>query len=192
MTSCNSKWGTLFLLIGNSGSGKDSLIRWVVENWPPNKPPIVVPMRVITRPPSPETEEFESTDENNFQNLSKAGAFSLQWLSYGIHYGVKIEIEDALARGRSVLVNVSRQIVNATRKKFPNVCVIFVRVPFHITEARIRSRGREEGIDLEARIERARQNQDFPSADFFVDNSGDLDNAGKQLLEFLLNQSSPS
>ena len=188
MASCDSKWGTLFLVVGNSGSGKDSLIEWVLNAWPPTKPAPMVPTRLITRPPSPETEEFESISEDKFQKLSKAGAFSLQWRSYGIDYGVNIEIEDLLARGRSVLVNVSRQIVEETRHRFPNVRVIFIRVPFHITEARIRERGREHGIDLEERIERSRQNQDFPNADYIIDNSGDLNVAGQELLRILLEQ----
>ncbi len=186
--SCSSKWGTLFLLIGNSGSGKDSLIRWVLEKWPSTKIAPFIPTRVITRPPSPETEDFESVTEEEFQNLLKAGAFSLHWVSYSISYGVRIEIEEILSRGRSVLVNVSRQIVDTTRKQFPNiVSVIFVKVPFNVTEARIRARGREKGIKLDDRIKRARENQEFPDADFIVDNSGDLDTAGSQLLEFLIN-----
>lgn len=186
MRSCSSKSGTLFLLIGNSGSGKDSLINWVFENWPSNVQAPIIPTRIITRPPSPETEEFDSISEDKFQDLSKAGAFTLQWKSYNIYYGVKAEIEDSIAQGRSVLVNVSRQIVEETRSRLPNVCAIFVKVPLHITEARIRDRGREEGADLEERLERARQNQDFPGADYVVDNSGDLENAGRQLLKILL------
>ena len=190
--SCNSKWGTLFLLIGNSGSGKDSLIRWVLEKWPTKKPTPLVPIRVITRPPSPKTEAFESISEDKFQKLSKSGAFCLQWKSYGTFYGVNIEIEEVLAHGHSVLVNVSRQIVEETRQRFPHVCIIFIKVPFHITEARLRTRGREHGTDLEERLERARQNQDFPTADYVIDNSGDLDNAGQQLLDILLKHSSNS
>ncbi len=183
------KRGSLFLLIGNSGSGKDSLIRWALQNWPKNKVPPLVPTRVITRPPSPETEEFKSVSEAEFQKLAETGAFSMQWKSYDIHYGIPKEIETALAQGRSVLVNVSRQIVEEARTKFPNVYVIFVYVPFHITEARIRARAREQGKDLEERIERARQNQTYPSADFVIDNSGNLETAGNQLLNFLLNHS---
>ncbi len=186
MTSCGSKSGILYLLIGNSGSGKDSLINWVLEHWPSSELAPIVPTRFITRPPSPETEEFKSISESKFKELSKVGAFSLHWKSYDIYYGIRTEIEEILTQGRSVLVNVSRQIVTEARTQFPNVCVIFVEVPFLITESRIRARGREHGEDLEERLKRARQNQDFPSADFVIDNSGDLDAAGRQLLNILL------
>jgi ribose 1,5-bisphosphokinase len=182
----NLPWGTLYLIIGNSGSGKDSLIQWVLKKWPSTKIAPLVPKRVITRPPSPTTEEYESVSESEFQKMSEEGAFSLQWRSYQIFYGVRTEINDTLATGRSILVNVSRQIVESTRSRFPHVCIIFIRVPFKITEARIRSRSREHDVELEARLQRARENQDFPTADYIIDNSGDLEAAGSQLLKFLL------
>lgn len=183
------KSGTLFLVVGNSGSGKDSLIQWVVQHWPKDRIAPLTPTRVITRPPSPETESYESVSEDEFQQLSKTSTFSLQWKSYNIYYGVRRDIEAVLTQGRSVLVNVSREIVEATRKKFPNVCVIFVRVPFHIIEARIRERGREQGLHLEERIERARQNQDFPTANYIIDNSGDLAIAGEKFIKIILEKS---
>jgi len=189
MKSGVSGYGTLYLLIGNSGAGKDSLIQWVLNQWPKEKVPPYVPKRVITRPPSPETEAFKSVSEEEFHKMAEKGEFSLQWKSYGTYYGVPKAIEAMLAEGRSVLVNVSRQIVEKTHRQFPNVIVIFVRVPFQVTEARIRARGRERGLDLEKRIDRARLNQDYPSADYVIDNSGDLDVAGRQLLLLLLKTS---
>jgi ribose 1,5-bisphosphokinase len=181
-----SKSGTLILLIGNSGSGKDSLIQWVLKAWPTGRVAPFVPTRLITRPPSPETEGFESISEERFHQMAKNGAFSLQWKSYGNYYGVSREIENELAKGRAVLVNVSRQIVEETRTQFPKVNVIFIRVPLQVIEARIRSRGREQGKALESRLERARENPDFSSADYVIDNAGDLEKAGRQLLDILL------
>ena len=186
MKDLKSKSGTLFLIIGNSGSGKDSLIQWVLKTWPTGRKPPYVPTRLITRPPSPETEGFESISEEQFHQMAEKGTFSLQWKSYGNYYGVGREMEDELAKGRPVLVNVSRQIVEKTRTQFPKVSVIFVRVPLQVTEARIRSRGREQGRALETRLERARENPEFASADYIIDNSGDLEKAGQQLLDFLL------
>lgn len=186
MKDPDSKRGTLVLIVGNSGSGKDSLIQWVLKAWPTGRMPPFVPTRLITRPPSPETEGFESISEEQFQQMAKKGTFSLQWKSYETYYGVNREIESELAKGRAVLVNVSRQIVESTRRQFPKVSVIFIRVPFQVTEARIRSRGREQGNALEPRLERAQKNPEFPSADYVIDNSGDLDKAGQQLLDILL------
>ncbi len=71
-------------------------------------------------------------------------------------------------------------------KKYPQIKVIFVRVPFEITEKRLQKRGRERGNALNNRLDRARKNQDPASADYVVDNSGDLAVAGKSMLEFIL------
>ncbi|MHA1731807.1 MAG: phosphonate metabolism protein/1,5-bisphosphokinase (PRPP-forming) PhnN [Promethearchaeota archaeon] len=180
--------GTLFLIVGNSGSGKDSLIRYVLENWPEGVPPPHVPTRVITRPPSPETEDFESATPEEFDALQSAGEFALWWTSYGMRYGVPKNIVDELESGRPVVVNVSRQVIPEARGKFPSVKVVFVRVPLEVTLERIKSRGREAGEDLERRIERARGNQDLQDADFVVDNTGSLEEAGSALRDYVLRQ----
>ena len=153
----------LLLVIGNSGSGKDSIIRGVVEQYPSNLIP-------------PE----------KFQRMKREGKFAFSWHIYGLDYGVPIEIENWLEYGHPVVVNVSRTVINDVKQKYANLKVIFVKVPFEITLKRIKERGRESGYLLEERINRARSNQDFPGADFIVDNSGKLEDAIDQLLEYLV------
>ena len=48
--------GTLFLVIGNSGSGKDSIIYGAAKKYPQNLKQVHIVKRYITRPPS-ETED---------------------------------------------------------------------------------------------------------------------------------------
>ncbi|GAB4321057.1 MAG: phosphonate metabolism protein/1,5-bisphosphokinase (PRPP-forming) PhnN [Promethearchaeota archaeon] len=179
----------LFLVVGNSGSGKDSLIRHVREHWPEGAPPLHVPKRVITRPPSPETENFQSATEEEFERMRDAGQFALWWRSYGHWYGVRRELLDWMDAGEPALVNVSRQIVGSTRERFgERVKVAFVRVPLEVTLERVRSRGRETGDDLEERARRAAQLPDMEDADFVVDNTGPLEEAGEALLAWVLRE----
>ncbi|MCP4760168.1 MAG: phosphonate metabolism protein/1,5-bisphosphokinase (PRPP-forming) PhnN [archaeon] len=178
----------LFLIVGNSGSGKDSLILEAKNNYPKDLKEIKIPMRVITRPPSPETEDFESIDEENFIKLKEQGGFALDWHIYDLYYGVRINIEQWIADGHPVLINVSRKIIDFAREKYPDLKLIFVRVPFEITAQRIKDRGRENEEAMKERLERARKNQEQPGADFIVDNSGDLEKAGKKLLEYILSE----
>jgi len=178
----------LFLIVGNSGSGKDSLIKEVQKHFPKHLKEIKVPIRVITRPPSPETENFESIDVDSFIKLKKNGEFALDWHIYGLYYGIRKIINDWLSSGHSVLINVSRKIIPTARSKYPNVKIIFVKVPFEITEKRIRERARENEEIIQMRLERAKQNQDLPSADFVLDNSGDLESAGNALLNYILSE----
>ncbi|MBD3253758.1 MAG: phosphonate metabolism protein/1,5-bisphosphokinase (PRPP-forming) PhnN [Candidatus Lokiarchaeota archaeon] len=177
--------GTLFLVIGNSGSGKDSIIAKVIKNYPSNLKTVYAVRRYITRPPS-ETEKNISVTDEEYEKMIFENKFALYWHSYGLDYGVPIEVEDWLKNGHPVLVNVSRTIVHTAREKYKNVKVVFVEVPFDKTVERIKKRGRETGVLLRERIERARKNQTFPTADFVVDNSGDLEDAVEQFLDYVI------
>ena len=126
--------------------------------------------------------------------MEKEEQFALTWNIYGLYYGVSIEIDEWLKNGDLVLVNVSRTIVKNARKIYKNVKVVFIQVPLEVSVERLKRRARENQKRLEERIERARKNQTFPNADFIVDNSGLLDNAIYQFLEYLLetvNNSNP-
>ena len=177
--------GTLFLVVGNSGSGKDSIISGVVKRYPNGLNKIIQARRYITRSPS-ETENNYYINHAEFKIMENSCKFALKWHIYGLDYGVPIEIEDWLKNGHPVLVNVSRLVIEKAREKYENLKVVFIEVPFEITVKRIKSRGREGDNSLEERIERARIHQNFLDADFKIDNSGVLDDAVDQLLNYLL------
>ncbi|MFW9819795.1 MAG: phosphonate metabolism protein/1,5-bisphosphokinase (PRPP-forming) PhnN [Candidatus Thorarchaeota archaeon] len=177
--------GTLFLVVGNSGSGKDSIISGVVKNFPSELKKIHAPKRYITRSPS-KFEENISVSTEEFAEMEKKGIFALRWHIYDLDYGISKHIEEYLKKGHPVIINVSRLVVKEARKKYENVKVIFISVPFEITYQRIKDRKRECEDLLKQRIERARNNQEFPEADFVIDNSGDLDDAIDELLKYLL------
>ncbi|MFW9865643.1 MAG: hypothetical protein ACFFEN_06040 [Candidatus Thorarchaeota archaeon] len=177
--------GVLFLIVGNSGSGKDSIISELVKKYPSNLPPIHAPKRFITRPPS-KFEDNISITNIKFKEIEKLGKFTLKWHIYELDYGISTDIENWLKKGHPVIINVSRTVIRKARKKYNNIKVIFIEVPFEITYQRIKNRKRESDKLLKERIERARKNQKFPEADFTVDNSGKLDDAVKQLLDYII------
>jgi len=179
--------GTLFLIVGNSGSGKDSLIKEALKDWPVERRQIRCPQRYITRPPH-ETEPFVSVTNEQFQELVLKGKFILKWRSYDLDYGVSTEIQDWLNAGDNVLVNVSRQVIPEARQKFPTMKLIFVKVPYEVTSERVKSRGREAETNPEfkARLERAKVLQDQPDADYIVDNTGALQIGAAKLREVLM------
>ncbi|MFX0039643.1 MAG: phosphonate metabolism protein/1,5-bisphosphokinase (PRPP-forming) PhnN [Promethearchaeota archaeon] len=177
--------GTLFLVVGNSGSGKDSIISGIVKKYPSNLKKIYAPKRYITRPPS-KFEENLSISTEEFKEMEKKEKFALTWHIYGLDYGISIEIDDFLKKGHSVIINVSRTVINKAREKYDNIRVVFIEVPFEITYQRIKDRKRESEDLLNERIERARKNPKFPDADFVIDNSGDLENAVDALLNYML------
>ncbi len=177
--------GTLFLVIGNSGSGKDSIISGAIKKYPDDLKKVHLTKRYITRPPS-EFEDNYTITEEKFKEMDEQGKFALKWHIYHLDYGVPIEIDDWLKDGHPVIVNVSRTIVDEARDLYEKIKVVFIEVPFDITMQRVKNRGREKGELLDERLVRAKKNQTFPGADFIVDNSGELDNAINQFLDYLV------
>ena len=132
----------VFLIIGNSGAGKDTIIEEVLRRFPSHYRKLQVPKRVITRQSS-DTEKFESVDTETFYKLRESGEFILEWESYENFYGIRREVLDWIDAGHPVLLNISRNVVQTAREKFPDVRVIFIRVPLDVTADRIIERGRE-------------------------------------------------
>ncbi len=186
LVMAESKSGTLFFLVGNSGSGKDTLLKWAMGNWPKDVPTLYIPRRVITRPPSPDTEDYVSVTPEEFKDREGRGEFSFLWESYSINYGVPKVILEYLEKGLPVIVNVSRQIIDDSRKRFPTLKVIFIHVPLNILMERLKKRGREGDADVERRLLRAEVNENLPGADFVIENSGTVEEGGKQLLDALI------
>jgi ribose 1,5-bisphosphokinase len=179
--------GQLFLIVGNSGSGKDSLLKQVLYLWPASAKPLRIPQRYITRPPH-DSEPYISITPEEFFDLKRRGKFCLTWQVYDINYGIPADILDWMRQGQHVIVNVSRDIINRARKNMPALKVIFVKVPLDITLQRLRSRCREPETDpaFQQRLQRAKDNQILKDADFTVDNSGSLETAAGTLLQYLL------
>ena len=179
--------GQLFFLVGNSGSGKDSLLKEALAGWPEGTPSVKLPRRYITRPPH-ETEPFHSVTPKEFAKMKEDGKFCLTWHIYDLDYGVPTEILDWLEQGELVIVNVSRAIIPDARKQFPGLKVMFVTVPLEVSLSRIKSRARESEDDpvFKARVDRARKNQTLPGAEFVVDNTGALEIGAAKLRDYLL------
>jgi ribose 1,5-bisphosphokinase len=179
--------GQLFLIVGNSGSGKDSLLEQVLRLWPSSAKPLRIPQRTITRPPHA-SEPYISVTPEEFYDLKRRGKFCLTWQVYGMNYGVPAEILEWMQQGQHVIVNVSRDIIKQARKNMPALKVVFVKVPLDISLQRLRSRCREPETDpaFQQRLQRAKDNQLLKEADFTVDNSGSLETAAGTLLQYLL------
>ena len=177
--------GILFIIVGNSGSGKDSIISGVIKKYPKELKEIKIAKRYITRPPS-EFEDNYSITTDDFEVMEQQGKFALKWKIYGLNYGDPIEIDEWLEKGHHVIVNVSRMIIDEARETYENIKVIFIEVPLEITIKRIKDRGRESKQLLKQRMERAKTNQKMPGADFVVDNSKQLENAIDNFLDYLI------
>ncbi len=175
----------VFIIIGNSGAGKDTVIEEVQKRFPTQFKKIKIPKRVITRQDS-DTEKFEPVDKETFFKMRQSCEFILEWESYDHFYGIRHEVQDWLNDGHPVLMNISRKVVHKAREKFPDLNVIFIHVPLEVTADRIIERGRESYKEVLDRVVRAQKHQDYEGADLIVDNVGNLEETSQKVLDYIL------
>jgi ribose 1,5-bisphosphokinase len=176
--------GRLFYLVGPSGSGKDSLIRYARERLAGN-PRIVFAHRYITRPVEQHGENHIALTEHEFDSRLIAGLFTMHWSSHGLRYGIGLEIDLWLSRGCYVVMNGSRAYLNEARRRYPGLIPVQVIVNLQILEARLRERGRESDIQIKQRLDRARYDMCADGPVKFIENNTDLHVAGEQLVALL-------
>ncbi len=143
----------LILIVGPSGAGKDTLMNGARAALA-DDPRFRFVRRVITRPGDMGEEAHESVTEQAFELRREAGDFAFTWRAHGLHYGVPADIAMDLARGRVVVVNVSRAVVAEAAARFP-VGVVEVAAPANALALRLAARGREDAVDVARRLSRA-------------------------------------
>ncbi|MBL25163.1 MAG: phosphonate metabolism protein/1,5-bisphosphokinase (PRPP-forming) PhnN [Rhodospirillaceae bacterium] len=168
--------GTLFLVVGPSGVGKDSLIdgaRVALAG----EVGFVFPQRTITRAADAGGEDHRAITSDRFAAEAAAGKYALSWQAHGLDYGIPVSIADDLSQGRSVIVNVSRGVLDAARQKFGRVRVLSIRASEQTLAARLADRGRESAEDIEQRIRRAAAYDVIGSDVIEIFNDGSLKDA---------------
>ena len=151
----NKHSSVLFLVVGPSGVGKDSLIDGAKAALEGNSQ-FVFPRRTITRAADAGGEEHHTISESDFEAEEAAGLFTFSWRAHGLAYGISKTIVDDLAAGRSVIINVSRSILDQARQQFPGLRVISIRASEQVLSKRLAERGRESEADIGERLDRAK------------------------------------
>ncbi|MEP3112834.1 phosphonate metabolism protein/1,5-bisphosphokinase (PRPP-forming) PhnN [Nisaea sp.] len=149
-----SNTGTLWLVVGPSGAGKDSLLDGAKAALS-DSPDHYFVRRDITRPADAGGEDHNPVSVAEFEATQKEGGYCLSWEAHDLRYGIPKAIEAELSAGRHVIVNVSRALIDTAREMFPDVRVVNITVPRAVLESRLRGRGRESEADIQKRLERA-------------------------------------
>lgn len=178
--------GTLVLVVGPSGSGKDTLLR-VARKGLAGDERFVFPRRVVTREAVAELEDHRSIDRAGFETMREAGGFALHWEAHGLGYGLPAEIAGDLAAGRIVVCNGSRRVIAAASGCFPRCQALLVDADAEVRARRLAQRGRETAAEIENRLHREAE----PAAELVpttgIDNSGELAVGATAILVTLLN-----
>ena len=183
--------GTLFLVVGPSGGGKDTLLAGARMRLSED-PDFVFPRRVITRPADAGGEVHEEVSPADFDKRRHAGGFMLHWEAHDLWYGIPDRHSRDLASGRHVVVNVSRGVIGEAASRHPRTVVLEVTAPRDVLEQRLGARNRERHDDIRRRLER----NPGPIPDgverHTIDNGSTVEHGVARLTDILLSETAKS
>lgn len=144
------------VLAGPSAVGKGTVIRRLLER----EPTLWFSVSANTRPRRPS--EADGVDylfltRREFEELRDAGGF-LEWFEvYGDLKGTpRAPVEEHLAAGHDVLLEIDVQGALAVRRAFPDALLVFLKAPSREEQRRrIAARGDADPTDVERRLDAA-------------------------------------
>jgi guanylate kinase len=149
MTNSNSHF---FVVSGASGSGKTSICRKVSDilDLYYSVSHTSRPMRAGER----DGYDYHFVPKDTFLQLIESGEF-LEWAAvYGNHYGTsKRLIDEKLAEGKSVILDVETQGAANIKKLYPDAVTIFLKtLSTDDLRQRLLARGRDSEEEIERRV----------------------------------------
>jgi guanylate kinase len=178
--------GSVVIISGPSGSGKDTILRLLLSN----NPEIKFSISSTTRPMR---EEDKVTKKYDFLSVAEFEAMieNDQLLEYncyvGNYYGTpRKPVEDAVNNGKDMIIEVDVNGAANIRKKMPEAVSIFIMPPsFEELERRLLGRGTDSKEVVAARLKTALEEiKRAPEYDYIVVN-GDIDTAVNDVLAII-------
>ena len=145
--------GRLIVVSGPSGAGKSTLIREALAA----VPQLAYSVSATTRSPRPgevDGEHYLFLPREKFERWIEDGRF-LEWAEYSDNlYGTpEGGVEELLASGRSVILEIELQGARQVRLKRPDAVMVFVRAPsLEETRRRLTGRATETEKAMESRL----------------------------------------
>lgn len=181
-------FGTFILLVGPSGSGKDSILDFARSALKDDQRVLFV-RRCITREKGDPTEDHIPMSVPAFQKAEMLGEFVISWGAHGLHYGLPASMLDHLSTGGVAIANGSRKTIPVLSEQFPHFKVVNLTVEPKILAKRLAGRGRESAEEIERRLARTAElkSEDlFDANTIHIDNSGELAVAGQAFVDLVL------
>ncbi|MCD2178024.1 phosphonate metabolism protein/1,5-bisphosphokinase (PRPP-forming) PhnN [Rhizobium sp. C1] len=178
--------GTIFVVVGPSGAGKDSVMDLARRQLAGDKTMYRFVKRYITRPKEAGGEDHQPVDHAGFSELAATGKLALHWQAHGLFYGIPVETLDDLDAGRILIVNGSRAALPTFREVYGDALkVVLVTAPKDVLAERLAARGRESAESILQRLERSGELGDDTTADLVIVNDKDLAKAGDLFTNYL-------
>lgn len=143
--------GTLFLVSGPHGAGKNAVIEGARHRLAGDDR-FVFPLRTISRPGGVGGEIHVAVTPAQFDRLRRRGSFSLCWGAGGLNYAIPTTIDSDLAKGRAVVVNMASGALDLARARYPGALVVWVTASPETCRRRLLACGRASAAKIEARL----------------------------------------
>jgi ribose 1,5-bisphosphokinase len=136
------------------------------------------PKRIVTREASP-SEDNQELDRASFRKALARGDFAVHWEAHDLCYALPRCIDDEIRAGCTVVVNVSRTVVEGMRSTYADVVVIEITAPPQVLAERLAMRARSSDGAVELRL---RRNVDAARPDITIVNVGGAEGHAQQLV----------
>lgn len=152
-----AKSGLLIIISAPSGTGKSTLCRKLINEFPN----ACYSVSVTTRNPrrgEVEGKDYFFVSRNEFKQKIKRGELAEWALVHGHYYGTpKNFLEKNLVEGKDIILDIDVRGAMKLKKKYPEAVFIFLAPPsFSELERRIRGRKRNSEATIKKRLTNAR------------------------------------
>src|SRR5262249_44729961 len=158
--------GAFVAVVGPSGAGKDTLIRYA-EARLRGHPDVLFVRRLVTRPAGA-FQDHDSLDEAAFARGVAEERFALAWRAHGLGYAIPLSALAASRAGSVAVCNLSRAALSDAVRLFGHVVTVLVTAPASVIAARLAARGRETAAAIEARLGREVPIKELPNAHIVI------------------------
>ena len=177
----------LIYVMGPSGSGKDSLMKWVMQHKEPD-----LNLRWAHRWVTRENNDHGGTDQfitnERFEELRSNHLLAMDWSANDISYGIESAQLEFKHDHELIFINGSRAYFNHARSLYPELLAIHVSASLETLEGRLLARGRESEASIAKRLKRAELMAVEPDESILeVRNDGELERSGQMVLTYLQN-----
>ena len=155
LSSRFTKQGMLVIISGPSGSGKGTVVKGLCAH-----DAFALSVSVTTRKPRPgETNgrDYFFTSEDDFKKMRENGELLEHALYVNNFYGTpRGYVEEQIRNGKIVVLEIDVQGALQVRDKFREAVLVFLMPPsMDELAARLRARGSEDDVTIEARLKKA-------------------------------------
>ena len=153
--------GICFVLSGPSGVGKDTVLKYLKEDFPINK--VVTATTRSPREGEREGVDYDFMTEEEFLTKVRENYF-LEYASFsGNYYGTPIKnVEKLINVGKAALLKIEVQGAVNVKKVLPDTLMIFLAPPsMEFLEERLRGRGTDSEEDIEKRLKTAKTELEY-------------------------------